>query len=370
MAELLDDSSQADAKAVGLRYFGDDQPGLRRLRQGTGFRYVDAAGTPVRDAATLKRIRHLAIPPAWKSVWISPVANSHLQATGRDARGRKQYRYHADFRAAREQTKYEHLLAFGKALGAIRQRVAADMALPGLPRAKVLAAIVHLLDTTLIRVGGSEYARHNHSFGLTTLENRHVAISEGALRFEFKGKSGRLWQLKIRDRRVARIVKSCQELPGQHLFQYLDEDGKRQSIESADVNTYLREISGSDITAKDFRTFAGTVLAATALSAFPEVQSATEAKANVRAAIDAVAERLGNTPAICRKCYVHPEVLAAYLDGELALPSRKPSAGLEATERSALMFLQRRLREPTRPLSRRSAKLAVQLSAQATSSMS
>jgi DNA topoisomerase-1 len=352
MAELIGDSSQADAKAVGLRYFGDGQAGLRRLRQGTGFRYVDTDGKPVHDAATLKRIRHLAIPPAWTNVWISPHANGHLQATGRDARDRKQYRYHADFRAAREQTKYEHLLAFGKALGAIRQRTAADMALPGLPRGKVLATIVHLLDTTLIRVGGSEYARNNHSFGLTTLEDRHVAISKSGLRFEFKGKSGRLWQLEIRDRRVARIVRSCQELPGQHLFQYLDEDGQRQSIESADVNAYLREISGSDITAKDFRTFAGTVLAATALSAFPTVQSVTEAKANVRAAVDAVAERLGNTPAICRKCYVHPEIFTAYLEGVLALRSRKPAGGLEAAERSALAFLERRLKRPARASSR------------------
>ncbi len=352
MTDVSIDSSRADARAVGLRYFGDEHPGLQRIRHGTGFGYVDTDGVAVRDAATLKRIRHIAIPPAWIDVWISPIANSHVQATGRDARGRKQYRYHADFRAAREQTKYEHVLSFGKALQAIRRRVEADMALPGLPRPKVLATIVHLLDTTLIRVGGTEYARSNHSFGLTTLEDRHVKISEGALRFEFKGKSGRTWLLKLRDRRVARIVKSCQDLPGQHLFQYLDENGDRQAVESTDVNAYLQEISGGAITAKDFRTFAGTVLAAEALSAFPATELASGAKVNVRAAIETVAARLGNTPAVCRKCYVHPEVIAAYLEGVLELPARRAAAGLEPAERSVLAFLEQRLTMPTRGVAR------------------
>ena len=291
----------------------------------------------MKDKVILDRIRHLAIPPAWIDVWISPAANGHLQATGRDQRGRKQYRYHADFRAARDRTKYEHTLEFGAHVEKIRERVSADMARQGLPREKVLATIVHLLDTTLIRVGNDEYARTNGSFGLTTLRNKHVEVEGGALHFEFKGKSGKMWHLDVHDRRVARIVKSCQDLPGQDLFQYLDENNERQSVGSADVNGYLAEITGAEVTAKDFRTFAGTVLAASALLKFKPAESATEAKVNVRAAIEEVAGRLGNTPAICRKCYVHPEIVAAYLDGALTYRAGK------SEERAVLRFLQGRL---------------------------
>lgn len=337
------DSARADARASGLRYFSDEHPGLGRRRHGPRFAYVDAEGHAIGDQATLKRIRHLAIPPAWSDVWISPVANGHIQATGRDARGRKQYRYHADFRAARDRTKYEHVLAFGEVLAKVRARVESDMARRGLPREKVLATVVRLLDTTLIRVGNSEYARDNHSFGLTTLEDRHVDVAGDALRFEFKGKSGKMWRLKLHDRRVARIVKSCQELPGQHLFQYLDESGAQQAVESADVNAYLHEITGAEITAKDFRTFAGTVLAAVELIGFKPFASATEAKVNVRAAVEAVAKRLGNTPAICRKCYIHPEIVAAYLDGALSLRPGRDSATIEGSERAVLRFLEARI---------------------------
>jgi DNA topoisomerase-1 len=354
-ASLLE-SARNDAQASGLRYLGDDQPGIRRRKHGDGFAYVGLDGKAVRDAATLKRIRHLAIPPAWTDVWISPSANGHLQATGRDVRGRKQYRYHADFSAARDRTKYEHIFAFGAALEKIRRRVNADLARRGLPREKVMAAVVRLLDTTLIRVGNDAYARENGSFGLTTLRDRHVDVAGDALRFAFTGKSGKTWKLRLRDRRIAKIVKSCQDLPGQHLFQYIDENGGHQPIGSADINDYLREITGADITAKDFRTFAGTVLAAVALEAFKPVDSQAEAKVNVRAAIEEVAARLGNTPTICRKCYVHPEVLAAYLEGALAVPpaSHSPAtARLSAEERAVLRFLGARLKTGRRAKGKR-----------------
>jgi DNA topoisomerase-1 len=333
------ESTRADAETSGLRYLGDDRAGISRRKHGNGFAYVAADGTTINDPRTLARIKHLAIPPAWTDIWISPAANGHLQATGRDARGRKQYRYHAAFRAARDKTKYGHTLAFGSALEKIRARVKADIARDGLPREKVVATIVKLLDTTLIRVGNDEYARTNGSFGLTTLRDRHVYIHGDALRFEFRGKSGKTWHLKVHDRRVARIVKSCQDLPGQHLFQYVDENGDHQSLGSHDVNAYLREVTGQEITAKDFRTFAGTVMAATVLLKFKPVDSATEAKANIREAIEEVAGRLGNTPAICRKCYIHPEILSAYLDGALALRRSK------SEERAVLGFLKGRLKK-------------------------
>jgi DNA topoisomerase-1 len=349
MSDILA-AAREDARNSGLRYLGDDHPGIGRQSFRGRFRYRDADGKVVRDKATLDRIRHLAIPPAWSGVWISPVANGHIQATGRDQRGRKQYRYHADFRAARDRTKFEHTLEFGKHIEKIREGVAADMARQGLPREKVLATIVHLLDTTLIRVGNDEYARANGSFGLTTLRNKHVEVDGGALHFEFKGKSGKMWRLDVHDRRVARIVRSLQELPGQHLFQYLDDSGDRQSVGSADVNAYLAAITGADITAKDFRTFAGTVLAASALARFKPVESAAEAKVNVRAAIEEVAERLGNTPAICRKCYVHPEIVTAYLDGALAYRAGK------SEERAVLRFLKSRLGKRPR---RRAAQAVV-----------
>jgi DNA topoisomerase-1 len=276
------------------------------------------------------------------------VATGHLQATGRDTRGRKQYRYHAEFRAARDRTKYAHIFEFGSALEKVRRRTRRDMARHGLPREKVVATVVHLLDTTMIRVGNDEYARQNGSYGLTTLRRKHVDIAGDALRFEFKGKSGKAWRLTVRDRRVARVVRTCQELPGQDLFQYLDENGERQAVGSGEVNAYLREVTGLEITAKDFRTFAGTVLAATALTQYPAWQSATEAKANLREAIATVAERLGNTPAVCRACYIHPEIMTAYLAGSLALSGpRRRVAGkgpLTVEETAVLRFLRRQMR--------------------------
>ncbi|HSW16976.1 MAG TPA: DNA topoisomerase IB [Ramlibacter sp.] len=339
------------AQAAGLVYVSPDKPGVRRERAGDGFVYLKANGEKLDDEATLERIRKLAIPPAWTDVWICPRANGHLQATGRDARGRKQYRYHPQFREARESTKYEHMLAFAKALPALRSQVAEHMALRGLPREKVLATVVHLLETTLIRVGNDDYARANRSYGLTTLRNSHVKVEGSQLRFQFKGKSGKTWKLQIGDRRVARIVRECQELPGQELFQYVDEDGELRDVTSADVNAYLREISGEDVTAKDFRTWAGTVMAAMALQEFESFDTQAAAKRNLSAAIERVASRLGNTPTICRKCYVHPEILSAYASGELLLELkaevetelRDDLARLKPEEAAVLSLLEARL---------------------------
>ena len=307
------------AVEAGLRYVDDSKPGFTRKRSGTGFRYLDAKGETLRDAAQIARIRKLAIPPAYTDVWICRYANGHIQATGRDAKGRKQYRYHPDFRAARETSKFERIMAFANALPGIRTRIDAHMRKRGLPREKVLATVVHLLETTLIRVGNDDYARSNKSYGLSTLRDRHVTIEGAELRFRFNGKSGKEWSLSIRDRRVAKIVKACQDLPGQELFQYIDEDGARRDVTSSDVNAYLREITDEDFTAKDFRTWAGTVLAALALEAFEAFDSEAKAKRNLRDAIEAVAGRLGNTPTICRKCYIHPQVLDCYLEGDLLL---------------------------------------------------
>ena len=306
------------AEAAGLRYVSDASPGIRRIASGKGFRYVDARGAAVKDAATLSRIRALVIPPAWTDVWICPTARGHIQATGRDARGRKQYRYHADWRATRDETKFERMLAFSSALPAIRRAIDADLGLPGMPRRKVLATVVRLLESTGIRVGNDEYARANRSYGLTTLRSHHVEIDGSKLQFEFRGKSGKVHTVGIADRRLARIVARCQSLPGAELFQYIDEDGERQSIGSGDVNDYIREIAGEDFTAKDFRTWAGTMLASEALLTIGPAATAREAKANVNAAIDQVAERLNNTRAVCRKYYIHPAILDAYADGRLA----------------------------------------------------
>jgi DNA topoisomerase-1 len=341
-----------DADRAGLTYVSDDDPGLRRALRGKGFAYLDAKGRTVRDPETRARIKRLAIPPAWTDVWICADPNGHIQATGRDARGRKQYRYHPDFIQARDATKYERILDFAHALPAIRRRISRDMARSGLPPEKVIATVVHLLDSTLIRVGNPDYARQNGSFGLTTLRDRHVSVERGALRFEFKGKSGKTWRLRLSDRRAARIVKSCQDLPGQHLFQFIDADGSRRAVGSADVNRWLRDVSGRDITAKDFRTWAGTVLAAMALCEFEAVGGATTAKANVRDAIERVARRLGNTPTICRKCYVHPEILSSYLDGNLVLEVTRRAeaelrgdlADLKPEEIAVIAFLKARLR--------------------------
>jgi DNA topoisomerase-1 len=348
------DSAAADpaeaARAAGLRYVTDEQPGIARSPRGDGFAFRKPDGSEVADERELERIRKLAIPPAWTDVWVCASANGHLQATGRDARGRKQYRYHPRFRELREETKYEHMMAFARALPELRAAIARHLALRGLPREKVLATVVHLLETTLIRVGNDDYARRNKSYGLTTLRNRHVAIEGTQLRFEFKGKSGKAWKLQLRDRRVASVVRACQELPGQRLFQYRDDDGELREVTSSDVNSYLREISGRDITAKDFRTWAGTVMAALALQDVEQAETQAALKKNVRAAIETVAARLGNTPAICRKCYVHPEVLQAYAEGELLLQIQDEVAGelvadeaLRPQEAAVLALLQARL---------------------------
>jgi DNA topoisomerase-1 len=346
----------AAAKAAGLRYVHDDRPGIRRepVREGdpkSGFRYLDAKGAPVEDEASLKRIKSLVIPPAWTDVWICPQANGHLQATGRDARGRKQYRYHPKWRTVRDEVKYERMLNFGKALPQIRKEVDRALKLPGLPREKVLATIVYLLEATMMRIGNDEYARENKSYGLTTLRNRHVKIDGSEVEFRFRGKSGVYHDVKVHDRRLARIIQSTRDLPGQDLFQYLDEDGERHTVGSADVNDYLRDITGEDYTAKDFRTWSGTVLAALALQEFEMVDSEAQAKKNVVRAIESVAEKLGNTPSVCRKCYVHPAVLDAYMDGTMleglrALAEEKlveDLQDLQPEEAAVLAMLQRRL---------------------------
>jgi DNA topoisomerase-1 len=354
--ETIVDPKEA-AESAGLRYVSDARPGIRRKKAGTGFAYTRADGSRLSEKDAL-RIKALAIPPAWTEVWICPFADGHIQATGRDAKGRKQYRYHPRFRDVRESTKYEHVVAFADALPGIREKVKEHMALRGLPREKVLATVVHLLETTLIRVGNDEYAEQNNSYGLTTLKNRHVAVDGNEVRFRFTGKSGKQWSLRVRDRRVAKIMKACQELPGQELLQYVDEDGNCRDVTSTDVNSYLKEVSGTDITAKDFRTWAGTVLAAMALNELEGFDSAAQAKRNLRSAIERVAAKLGNTPTICRKCYVHPEVLNCYMDGNLVLELkleaerelRADVQNLKPEEAAVLALLRARLaREADRP---------------------
>jgi len=340
------------ARAAGLRYVHDDRPGIRREPAKDGFRYLDAKGEPVGDETTLARIKRLVIPPAWTEVWICPQANGHLQATGRDARGRKQYRYHAKWREARDEVKYERMLKFGNALPAIRLEVDRALKLPGLPREKVLATIVYLLEATMMRVGNEEYARTNKSFGLTTLRNRHAKVDGSDVEFSFRGKSGVYHKVKVHDRRLARIVARSRDLPGQELFQYVDADGATHSIDSSDVNDYLRNITGEEYTAKDFRTWSGTVLAALALQEFEKFDSETQAKKNIVRAIESVAEKLGNTPSICRKCYVHPAVLDAYLDGAALEVMRERTEeklaedlhALQPEEAAVLAMLQQRLR--------------------------
>ncbi|HWA38847.1 MAG TPA: DNA topoisomerase IB [Burkholderiales bacterium] len=295
----------------------DTIAGIARRRAGRAFRYLSPDGQVVRDAATLARIRALAIPPAWESVWICPHANGHLQATGRDARGRKQYRYHCRWREVRDESKYERVADFLHALPRIRRRVRRDLARPGLPREKVLAAVVRLLETTFMRVGNEAYARENESYGLTTLRVRQVRVRGGRLRFEFRGKSGVEHRIEVADPRLARIVRHMQDLPGEELFCYLDESGETRSVESADVNAYLREAAGDAFTSKDFRTWAGTLLAARALKALGPAQSQAQARRNLVQAVDEVARQLGNTKAVCRKCYIHPAVLDGYVDGRL-----------------------------------------------------
>ena len=353
---------KAAARDAGLRYVTDALPGFSRRRSGKGFRYLTTDGKKLRDAEAIKRIRSLVIPPAWRDVWIAPSANAHLQVTGRDARGRKQSRYHPRWREARDETKYERMVQFAEALPMIRVRVDHDLRLHGLPREKILAAIVSLMETTLIRVGNEEYARENKSYGLTTMHNRHVEIEGSAITFSFQGKSKVHHTINLHDRRLAGIVKRCADLPGYALFQYVDADGERHSVDSADVNHYLREITGEHYTAKDFRTWAGSVLACCKLQALAPFTTEAEAKKNVVQAIAQVASRLGNTASVCRKCYVHPEVLDAYLAGQISKLKETGRRGkgvalevqaLEKEEQMLFSLLTTRKRAPVKRAARR-----------------
>jgi DNA topoisomerase-1 len=351
---LMPPSQSQAPGAAGLRYVTDDMPGIRRQKRGTGFTYIDPDGKVIREPAMLHRFRALVIPPAWTSVWICPLAEGHLQVTARDARGRKVYRYHPSFRQSRDQSKFERMFELKDVLWKIRTRVEDDIALEGLPRAKVMATVVWLLERTLIRVGSEQLARLNRSYGLTTMRHRHVEIEGTEIRFEFRGKSGVAHTVAVHDRRIAHIIQHCQELPGQELFQYLDDDGRRQVVDAGDVNEYLREVTGRDITAKDFRTWAGTMLAAEKLREMGVAPTKRQAEKNVVAAIDAASAKLGNTRTVCRNFYVHPALIDAYLDGSVLPPLpprvwRKRStrsarnATLRRHEREVLDFLKARL---------------------------
>ena len=352
------------ARSAGLRYVSDEAPGIARVPNGREFRYLDAKGEALDDEATLARIRALVIPPAWTDVWICKYDNGHLQATGRDACQRKQYRYHARWRKLRDEVKYERMISFGKALPEIRKQIDTDLKMPGLPREKVLATIVYLLQATMMRIGNEEYARTNKSFGLTTLRVRHVRIDGSAVQFRFFGKSGVFHDVTVADKRMARIIQRIRDLPGQELFQYVDDDGAPHAIDSADVNEYLRIITGEDYTAKDFRTWSGTVLAALALREFEKFNSETQARKNIVRAIETVAEKLGNTPSICRKCYVHPAVIESYLDGTIleALRVRTEQElvedlhALQPEEAAVVAMLQTRLQNAVPASAKRSGR--------------
>jgi DNA topoisomerase I len=342
------------AAIAGLRYVNDTtMPGIRRV--GRAKRYVDASGRAISCREVIQRVTSLAIPPAWRNVWICPDPLGHLQATGRDARGRKQYRYHARWREVRDEVKYGRLIAFAAALPRIRERTAADLQRSGLPREKVLAAIVQLLEKTLIRIGNDEYARDNHSFGLTTMRDAHAEVHGTNVHFEFRGKSGIAHAVDLHDARLARIVKRCRDLPGYELFKYVDAGGQRQAIGSADVNQYLHEIAGDAFTAKDFRTWAGTVLAARELAALATFRSAREAKRNIVHAVACVAKQLGNTAAVCRKSYIHPAILDAYIDGAAIVTpkvqgrrSGRADAALSPVESAVVAILLQRSRPAVR----------------------
>lgn len=343
------------ARAAGLRYTTDTKPGLSRRRNGHGFIYLLPSGKRLRVRSDLDRIRSLVIPPAWTDVWICPDSHGHLQATGRDARGRKQHRYHPRWREIRDETKYHRMIGFAQALPLIRKHTNADLRKPGLALEKVLAAIVQLLEKTLIRVGNDEYARNNRSFGLTTLRDGHVEVKGGRVTFAFRGKSGVEHEVDLDDRRLARVVRQCQDLPGYELFQYIDEKGDRKTIDSSDVNEYLRGITGQEFTSKDFRTWAGTVLAAQLLRDLEPFESDAQARKNVVKAVEAVAKRLGNTKAVCRKCYIHPAIFDAYMDGSMvktlaqrAARVARTAAHLSAAEAAVLGLLQRRLAKEVR----------------------
>jgi DNA topoisomerase-1 len=337
------------ATSAGLRYVTDGFSGISRRRSGKGWSYFNPDGTLIADAHTRKRINALAIPPAWTNVWICPDPDGHIQVTARDARGRKQYRYHPSYREARDQSKFCRMLEFSEILPALRERVERDLRATELSRRQILATVVHLLDRTLIRVGNDEYARENRSYGLTTLRRKHVEVNGTLLRFSFRGKSGVDHSVALNDLKLARIVQRCHDLPGQEIFQYLDAFGKRKPISSDDVNDYLREASGRDITAKDFRTWGGTMVAAVALRTMGPASSRREADRNIVRALDAVAERLGNTRAVCRKYYVHPALINAYHLG-LTAPAppaearksrrRESQAALRRDELVVLQFLQ------------------------------
>ena len=334
------------AKAAGLRYVTDAMPGIKRQRRGRGFAYVAPDGSTVRAREAIKRFRSLVIPPAWTQVWICPMEDGHLQVTARDARGRKQYRYHPKFRAQRDGTKFERLFEFGDVIWKIRNAVERDIQLEGLPRTKVLATLVWLLERTFIRVGTEEMSRMNKSYGLTTLRRKHVEIDGSELRFEFRGKSGVEHAVTVDDARIARIVQRCQELRGEVLFKYIDDDGRRQEVEAGDVNDYLRDVTGADITAKDFRTWAGTMIAAEVLRSIGPAPNRKQAERNVVAAIDQTASRLGNTRTVCRKYYIHPTLITSYLEGHVLSPLRKrrvkvrkPGAKLRRHESEVLAFL-------------------------------
>ena len=337
------------AAEAGLRYVSDTTPGIRRRKHGKSFRYVDPSGKPVYQPEQIARIRKLAIPPAYADVWICPDPRGHIQATGRDARGRKQYRYHPRWREIRDETKFTRLLAFAEALPRIREAVERDLNLPGHPRNKVLATVVRLLEWTCIRVGNEEYARHNKSFGLTTLKDQHVEVSGSRIRFEFRGKSGKAHSCDVSDQRLARIIARCQAIAGQELFQFIDEDGNRQPISSEDVNGYIREIAGDDFSAKDFRTWTGTMLAAAALRELGPAPTAREAKALFLGAVDRVSVQLNNTRAVCRKYYIHPALFEAYSEGTLLDRyarelKRARAKGLEKEEAAVLAILRARIR--------------------------
>ena len=339
------------AEGAGLRYVSDDRPGYTRKKSGDDFDYFDTEGKPITNEHRLLRIKRLAIPPAWTDVWICPLPNCHIQATGRDARRRKQYLYHERWREVRDENKYDRIIAFGNALPKIRRRVAKDLKLSGLPRNKVLATVVQLLERTFIRIGNEEYARDNKSFGLTTMKDRHVEVKGSKLRFRFRGKSGRDHEVDVTDRRIAKIISKLQDLPGQDLFQYVDDDGEVRNVSSQDVNEYLREITDEDFSAKDFRTLAGTVLTAMALNAQEKFETRKQAKSNITTAIKAVAAILGNTPAICRKCYVHPAIFESYLDQKsidglkqmTEETLEKEDVDLRSSEKAVLKFLESRL---------------------------
>jgi DNA topoisomerase I len=348
--------SAESARAAGLRYTTDTKPGITRTKAGKAFRYYSPEGRRITAAEELGRIRALVIPPAWQNVWICPDPRGHLQATGRDARGRKQYRYHTKWRQVRDETKYDRMIGFALALPRIRQHTSRDMRRPGLPRDKVLATVVQLLERTLIRVGNDEYARSNRSFGLTTLRDGHVDVRAGRVRFTFRGKSGVEHEVDLDDRRLARLVKACRDIPGYDLFQYFDEKGQRCTVGSADVNAYLKNITGEDYTSKDFRTWAGTVLAAQMLRDIGASTTQAENKKNIVSAVESVAKKLGNTKAVCRKSYIHPAIFDAYVDGSmtrtvLQRAKRARAHALSAGESAVLALLQRRMTRQRRQAS-------------------